>query len=179
MSFTVYTPEQIPDLINKCVDAKDFRPTSLVIARCEDEYLLVKSDKEDRDVWWPVQGGIKLDLGETPEEAAARELNEETRDDSAGATGAIILPDWVDILGAIEYRTRASDGYFLGKLLIACAVEYNPMLARLAPGDGVSDLRTASKSQLRKIMNNNVINPDKFPKAEFIKNMVELSSRNF
>lgn len=67
----------IPDGINKKLAERKPKLVVGVLVRNKNKYLLVKEVLEGGKTWWIVPGG-KVEFGETIEEAAKREILEET-----------------------------------------------------------------------------------------------------
>jgi ADP-ribose pyrophosphatase YjhB (NUDIX family) len=162
MSLPTYTPEQIPAHINECLLFNEFRPTAVAFVVSDDalspRLVLVKSAREEDDVWWPPQGGLD---GRTPELTVAEELKEEI--------DLEVCPDRVRIIEGMDYQTRLRDGFTAGKFLIACAVEYNSFTARMKPNETeISDLKTVTVEGFNRTMAWNKVNrPETARKADF------------
>jgi len=96
--------------------------TCLVLTDADDRLLLVKRSVDPKKGFWCLPGGF-MELGETPEKAALRELEEET-----GLTGRIRMLLGVTSTNSPQYNTVLMVGYLIQ--------EYS---GTLAPGDDASD----------------------------------------
>ena len=117
----LFPPERIDELVADSVANKSFRPTVFVIAThtcevtTETEILVVRSNKEDLPLFWPVQGA--LEPGEDIGCGAVRELHQET--------GIGAPPDFATILGASIYeKGPAKGGFSKGNLLVGVHLDF-------------------------------------------------------
>ena len=79
----------------------------LVVVDNKDQVLLVKRSVEPKKGFWCLPGGF-MELGETPEKAALRELKEET-----GLTGRIDMLLGVSANPSAQYHTVLMVGYLV------------------------------------------------------------------
>jgi len=96
--------------------------TCLVLIDSHDSVLLVRRSVEPKKNFWCLPGGF-MELGETPEQAALRELKEET-----GLSGRIQMLLGVTSNTSPQYHTVLMVGYLIK--------EYS---GSLEPGDDASD----------------------------------------
>lgn len=108
-----------------------------MVIRYEDEVLLIKRKHEPYAGHWALPGGF-IDPGETPEQAAIRELQEET--------GLVV--NKVNYVG--EYKEAYRDPRMENAWSFAYSLTI-PHKQRLNPGDDASEARWVPIDQLSKI----------------------------
>jgi len=109
-------------------------PANAVVVLKDNNILLVKRNVEPKKGYWCLPGGF-MELGEYPEEAALRELEEET-----GAIGEIDKLLGVTINHSDRYHTVLMIGYLVKKFS-----------GNIEPGDDASDVRFFNSSNLPEI----------------------------
>ena len=108
--------------------------TAVVVADHQGKVLLVKRTVDPKKGFWCLPGGF-LELGETPEQGALRELKEET-----GLQGKINSLLGVSTSNSQRYHTVLLIGFFV-----------NDYSGKLIPGDDASDAAYFDRDELPEI----------------------------
>jgi 8-oxo-dGTP pyrophosphatase MutT (NUDIX family) len=184
----IIQPHEVADAIAQERESMEFRPTAMILAHTvlDPETGLISfasvmssKDKSEFKPWWFPQGG--LDEGETPEQAASRELFEEIK----RGIKRPVSPERFTILGAIrDPSSKPRDGYKAngkgGKLLIAGSAPVKSK-GKLIPNpkENIAKASWFEADQLQEIFAANIKRiPRKELKARFSIAMINLALEN-
>ncbi len=176
----IIQPHEVAGAIAEQQVSREYRPTAMILGgTILDPYsgfisfVTIVSSKEGRpdepNLWWFPQGG--LEMGETPEKAASRELGEEIKKGLKPTA-----PENFAVLGALKsdqkLRKPDDEKWSKGKLLIACFAPVVLTNGREGiepnPEENIAKAALFSEFTLRLLFRQTKnLAPQKDPKAEF------------